>query len=237
MKINNEYDILLNKYIKLLFEKNRLIMREGPYIESRYLFHFGHLMIKELNHNKNIKILKIKQDIYENYFGLKREREIRNIEKQIEVKTELITKQICELEKKCEDSKQILKMREKNNDKKDLVDSLFFDVVSVMHPAIYNLKSKELWAKAKKAYLNYDDSTLTLLKNLNIKKVKNYDISDLKNNIFLLENEVICMKRRYPYYLESNLSSEEWIDSYNKEINNRIKKLEVEEQRIFEKLV
>ena len=48
MKINNEYDILLNKYIKLLFEKNRLIMREGPYIESRYLFHFGHLMIKEL---------------------------------------------------------------------------------------------------------------------------------------------------------------------------------------------
>ena len=237
MKINNEYDILLNKYIKLLFEKNRLIMREGPYIESRYLFHFGHLMIKELNHNKNIKILKIKQDIYENYFGLKREREIRNIEKQIEVKTELITKQICELEKKCEDSKQILKMREKNNDKKDLVDSLFFDVVSVMHPAIYNLKSKELWAKAKKAYLNYDDSTLTLLKNINIKKVKNYDISDLKNNIFLLENEVICMKRRYPYYLESNLSSEEWIDSYNKEINNRIKKLEVEEQRIFEKLV
>ena len=212
-------------------------MREGPYIESRYLFHFGHLMIKELNHNKNIKILKIKQDIYENYFGLKREREIRNIEKQIEVKTELITKQICELEKKCEDSKQILEMREKNNDKKDLVDSLFFDVVSVMHPAIYNLKSKELWAKAKKAYLNYDDSTLTLLKNLNIKKVKNYDISDLKNNIFLLENEVICMKRRYPYYLESNLSSEEWIDSYNKEINNRIKKLEVEEQRIFEKLV
>ena len=237
MKINNEYDILLNKYIKLLFEKNRLIMMEGPYIESRYLFHFGHLMIKELNHNKNIKILKIKQDIYENYFGLKREKEIRNIEKQIEVKTELITKQICELEKKCEDSKQILKMREKNNDKKDLVDSLFFDVVSVMHPAIYNLKSKELWAKAKKAYLNYDDSTLTLLKNLNIKKVKNYDISDLKNNIFLLENEVICMKRRYPYYLESNLSSEEWIDSYNKEINNRIKKLEVEEQRIFEKLV
>lgn len=237
MKINNEYDILLNKYIKLLFEKNRLIMREGPYIESRYLFHFGHLMIKELNHNKNIKILKIKQDIYENYFGLKREREIRNIEKQIEVKTELITKQICELEKKCEDSKQILEVREKNNDKKDLVDSLFFDVVSVMHPAIYNLKSKELWAKAKKAYLNYDDSTLTLLKNLNIKKVKNYDISDLKNNIFLLENEVICMKRRYPYYLESNLSSEEWIDSYNKEINNRIKKLEVEEQRIFEKLV
>lgn len=237
MKINNEYDILLNKYIKLLFEKNRLIMREGPYIESRYLFHFGHLMIKELNHNKNIKILKIKQDIYENYFGLKREREIRNIEKQIEVKTELITKQICELEKKCEDSKQILEMREKNNDKKDLVDSLFFDVVSVMHPAIYNLKSKELWAKAKKAYLNYDDSTLTLLKNLNIKKVKNYDIADLKNNIFLLENEVICMKRRYPYYLESNLSSEEWIDSYNKEINNRIKKLEVEEQRIFEKLV
>ena len=237
MKKNNEYDILLNKYIKLLFEKNRLIMREGPYIESRYLFHFGHLMVKELNHNKNIKILKIKQDIYENYFGLKREREIRNIEKQIEVKTELITKQICELEKKCEDSKQILEMREKNNDKKDLVDSLFFDVVSVMHPAIYNLKSKELWAKAKKAYLNYDDSTLTLLKNLNIKKVKNYDISDLKNNIFLIENEVICMKRRYPYYLESNLSSEEWIDSYNKEINNRIKKLEVEEQRIFEKLV
>ena len=237
MKINNEYDILLNKYIKLLFEKNRLIMREGPYIESRYLFHFGHLMIKELNHNKNIKILKIKQDIYENYFGLKREREIRNIEKQIEVKTELITKQICELERKCEASKEILEMREKNEDKKDLVDSLFFDVVSVMHPAIYNLKSKELWAKAKKAYLNYDDSTLTLLKNLNIKKVKNYDISDLKNNIFLLENEVICMKRRYPYYLESNLSSEEWIDSYNKEINNRIKKLEVEEQRIFEKLV
>ncbi|MGM9534087.1 MAG: hypothetical protein ACI3VR_02495 [Intestinibacter sp.] len=237
MNKNNEYDILLNKYIKLLFEKNRLIMREGPYIESRYLFHFGHLMIKELNHNKNIKILKIKQDVYENYFGLKREKEIRNIEKQIEVKTELLTKQIRELEKKCEASKEILEMREKNEDKKDLVDSLFFDVVSIMHPNIYNLKSEALWDKAKKAYLNYDVSTLTLLKNLNVKKIKNYDISDLKNNIFLLENEVMCMKRRYPYYLENNLSSDEWIDSYNKEINNRIKKLEVEEQRIFEKLV
>ena len=36
----NEYNNLLNKYIKLLFEKNKLIMRDAPYIESRYLFHF-----------------------------------------------------------------------------------------------------------------------------------------------------------------------------------------------------
>ena len=77
----NEYDNLLNKYIKLLFEKNRLIIRDAPYIESKYLSYFGDLMLKELNQNKTIKILKIKQNIYENYFGLKREREIKNIEK------------------------------------------------------------------------------------------------------------------------------------------------------------
>ena len=53
----------------------------------------------------------------------------------------------------------------------------------------------------------------------------------------ILENEIMCMKRRYPYYLESNLSSIEWISSYNKEINNRIKKLESEEKQIFENLV
>ena len=52
----NEYNNLLNKYIKLLFEKNKLIMRDAPYIESRYLFHFGDLMVKELEHNKNIKV-------------------------------------------------------------------------------------------------------------------------------------------------------------------------------------
>ena len=85
--------------------------------------------------------------------------------------------------------------------------------------------------------MNYDDATLILLKNLKINRIKNLSIVDLKNNILLLENEVICMKRRYPYYLENNLSSEEWIDSYNKEINNRIKKLKVEEKQIFEKLV
>lgn len=45
------------------------------------------------------------------------------------------------------------------------------------------------------------------------------------------------MKRRYPYYLENNLSSVEWIESYNKEINTRIKKLQVKEKEIFEKLV
>ena len=138
MNKNNEYDILLNKYIKLLFEKNKLIIRDGPYIESKYLFHFGHLMIKELNHSKNIKILKIKQNIYENYFGLKREREIRNIEKEIKVNTELLSKQINELERKCEFSKKILRQREENEHKKDLVDELFFDVVSIMHPDIYN---------------------------------------------------------------------------------------------------
>lgn len=48
----NEYNNLLNKYIKLLFEKNKLIMRDAPYIESRYLFHFGDLMVEELKHNK-----------------------------------------------------------------------------------------------------------------------------------------------------------------------------------------
>ena len=237
MNKNNEYDILLNKYIKLLFEKNKLIIREGPYIESKYLFHFGHLMIKELNHSKNIKILKIKQNIYENYFGLKREREIRNIEKEIKVNTELLSKQINELERKCEFSKEILRQREENEHKKDLIDELFFDVVSIMHPDIYNLKNDMLWEKAKEAYLNYDDATLVLLKNLKIDRIKDYNIIDLKNDIFLLENEVICMKRRYPYYLEDNLSSDEWIDSYNKDISNRIKKLEFEEKRIFEKLV
>ena len=29
----NEYNNLLNKYIKLLFEKNKLIMRDANYIE------------------------------------------------------------------------------------------------------------------------------------------------------------------------------------------------------------
>ncbi len=55
----NEYNNLLNKYIKLLFEKNKLIMRDAPYTESKFLFHFGDLMIEELRHNKNIKIKKI----------------------------------------------------------------------------------------------------------------------------------------------------------------------------------
>lgn len=233
----NEYDNLLNKYIKLLFEKNRLIIRDAPYIESKYLSYFGDLMLKELNQNKTIKILKIKQNIYENYFGLKREREIKNIEKEIERQTELLSKQITDLERKCKASKEILNLREQNEEKKDLVDSLFFDVISIMHPSIYNLKNDSLWKKAKEAYLNYDDATLILLKNLKINRIKNLSIVDLKNNILLLENEVICMKRRYPYYLENNLSSEEWIDSYNKEINNRIKKLKVEEKQIFEKLV
>lgn len=237
MKNGEEYDILLNKYIELLFEKNKLIMRDAPYIEARYLFYFGDLMIEELEHSKNIKILRIKQGIYENYFGLKRERQIRNIGRQIDVETELLSKQICELKRKCEASREVLKMREENKDKKDLVDKMFFDVVSIMHPNIYNLKSDVLWKKAKKAYLDYDESTLRLLKNLKIDRKKYFNIVDLKNDICLLENEILCMKRRYPYYLESNLDNNSWIDSYNKEISSRIKKLEFEEKRIFEKLV
>lgn len=233
----NEYNNLLDKYIKLLFEKNKLIMRDAPYIESKYLFYFGHLMIKELEHNKNIKELKIKQNIYENYFGLKREKEIKNIQKEIDRQTEILSKKICELQKKCEISKDILNLREKNADKKDLVDLLFFDVISIMHPSMYNLKNEVLWEKAKDAYLNYDASTLMLLKNVKANKKREINGTDLKNDIFLLQNEIICMKKRYPYYLENNLSSSEWIDSYNKELNGRIKKLEFQEKQIFEKLV
>ena len=131
----------------------------------------------------------------------------------------------------------MLSLREKNKGKKDLLDSLFLDVISVMHPSIYSLKSNNLWERAKNAYLNYDDATLMLLRNLKINKRKDLNITDLKNDIFLLQNEIICMKRRYPYYLENNLSSVEWIESYNKEINTRIKKLQVKEKEIFEKLV
>ena len=232
----NEYNNLLNKYIKLLFEKNKLIMRDAPYIESRYLFHFGDLMVEELKHNKYIKELRIKQNIYENYFGLKREKEIKNIQHEIKKQTGILSKQICELEVKCETSKEVLSLREKYKDKKDLLDSLFFDVISVMHPSIYSLKRNSLWERAKNAYLNYDDATLMLLRNLKINKRKDLNITDLKNDIFLLQNEIICMKRRYPYYLENNLSSVEWIESYNKEINTRIKKLQVKEKEIFEKL-
>ena len=32
-------------------------MRDAPYTESKFLFHFGDLMIEELKHNKNIKEL------------------------------------------------------------------------------------------------------------------------------------------------------------------------------------
>ena len=87
----NEYNNLLNKYIKLLFEKNKLIMRDAPYIESRYLFHFGDLMVEELKHNKYIKELRIKQNIYENYFGLKREKEIKNIQHEIKKQTGILS--------------------------------------------------------------------------------------------------------------------------------------------------
>ena len=118
-----------------------------------------------------------------------------------------------------------------------MLDSLFLDVISIMHPSIYSLKSNNLWERAKNAYLNYDDTTLMLLKNLKVSKRKDLNIADLKNDIFLLQNEIICMKRRYPYYLENNLLSSEWVESYNKEINTRIKKLQVEEKQIFEKLV
>ena len=152
----NEYNNLLNKYIKLLFEKNKLIMRDAPYTESKFLFHFGDLMIEELKHNKNIKELRIKQNIYENYFGLKREKEIKNIQQEIDRQTGILSKQICELEVKCEKSKEVLSLREKNKGKKDLLDSLFLDVISVMHPSIYSLKSNNLWERAKNAYLNYD---------------------------------------------------------------------------------
>ena len=132
---------------------------------------------------------------------------------------------------------EIKAIQDKYKDKKDLLDSLFFDVISVMHPSIYSLKRNSLWERAKNAYLNYDDATLMLLRNLKINKRKDLNITDLKNDIFLLQNEIICMKRRYPYYLENNLSSVEWIESYNKEINTRIKKLQVKEKEIFEKLV
>ena len=167
----NEYNNLLNKYIKLLFEKNKLIMRDAPYIESRYLFHFGDLMVEELKHNKYIKELRIKQNIYENYFGLKREKEIKNIQHEIKKQTGILSKQICELEVKCETSKEVLSLREKYKDKKDLLDSLFFDVISVMHPSIYSLKRNSLWERAKNAYLNYDEATLMLLINLKINKI------------------------------------------------------------------
>ena len=72
----NEYNNLLNKYIKLLFEKNKLIMRDAPYIESIYLFHFGDLMVEELKHNK--KIIEYKQDNFNpgcTIIKLKKERE------------------------------------------------------------------------------------------------------------------------------------------------------------------
>ena len=93
----NEYNNLLNKYIKLLFEKNKLIMRDAPYIKE----------------------LRIKQNIYENYFGLKREKEIKNIQHEIKKQTGILSKQICELEVKCETSKEVLSLREKYKDKKD----------------------------------------------------------------------------------------------------------------------
>lgn len=47
-------------------------MRDAPYIESRYLFHFGDLMVEELKHNKYIKELRIKQNIYVNYIWFKK---------------------------------------------------------------------------------------------------------------------------------------------------------------------
>ncbi len=36
-------------------------------------------MVEELKHNKYIKELRIKQNIYENYFGLKREKRNKKI--------------------------------------------------------------------------------------------------------------------------------------------------------------
>ena len=90
-------------------------MKDAPYIESRYLFHFGDLMVEELKHNKYIKELRIKQNIYENYFGLKREKEIKNIQHEIKKQTGILSKQICELEVKCETSKEVLSLREKYN--------------------------------------------------------------------------------------------------------------------------
>ncbi len=83
-------------------------------------------MIEELRHNKNIKELRIKQNIYENYFGLKREKEIKNIQQEIDRQTGILSKQICELEVKCEKSKEVLSLREKKIKVKRLARFIIF---------------------------------------------------------------------------------------------------------------
>lgn len=227
---NLEYIELFQRNVNLLYEKEKIIIKDCPYIESKYLYYFGELMIEELYQNKKIKELKVKQYFYENYFRLKRENYKLDMEKELSKQTNNLDLEIKKIKEKYKNSKQILYKKEKNIDIEDKIDRLFYGVVSNIHPRLYELKDYNLWIKAKKAYIDYDLSTLYMLNNIKINQKHRLTVEKLKRNVQLLEKEIKFTKKIYPYYLDENLSDELWRKAYGLQMKDRVNQLEKQEK-------
>ena len=96
----------------------------------------------------------------------------------------------------------------------------------LLHPSIYSLKSNNLWERVKNAYLNYDDTTLMLLKNLKVNKRKDLNIADLKNDIFFTTKwDNMHEKKISLLFRKTTFLSSEWVESYNKRDKYKNKKI------------
>lgn len=246
--LQNQYDLLKTEYIKLLNDKDVLLNWGKPQLEALYNTRIGYLQIERLQSQLRVKSLKRKLELLRSLINQNKHVDILGIEMQVAEELANAEYIIMQEVVKLENSKNLLSNLTSPEHSAELR-KLYRQFAKQLHPDLNQDLSDEqinLWLIVKDAYKNGDVEKLKALKLVYEdeltkieSKIDDYSeeeitlkIEVLKEGIKVLSEQVLEIKKEFPFTFESQIKDDEWVLKEQEKLIAELQKLKDYEEEL-----
>lgn len=243
-----QYELLSGEYIRLLNDKDILLTWGKPQLEALYATKIGTWQVQRLRMQLNIKALKRKIELV--YSAINRNEAFNWTNIELQVAAELanaelkIMQQVSGIEK----AKSML-THLNTPERSAALRKVFRQLAKQLHPDVnpdLSAEQREIWHKIKDAYALGDLERLKALEVVYEKEIRKLQdenavlseeqltlrMETLKEGIKILDDEIVQLKKQFPFNISEQLKNDDWVALQVKEITEDLKKMELYETEL-----
>lgn len=247
-QLQDQYDLLRTAYITLLNDKDVLLQWGKPQLEALYNTRIGYLQIEKLQLQLRIKALKRKIELVHAAINQNKTTDINEIELQVAAELAEAEFRIMKEVAKLENSKNLLSNLE-SPERSAGLRKLYKQLAKQLHPDVNNNLTedqKNLWHLVKDAYETGDLEKLKAIQVVYEKELtavgnKLAELPDeeitlkievLKEGIKVMNEQLLKIRREFPFTIETQIKDEEWVSEQTGELKKELDKLQQYESEL-----
>lgn len=248
----NELSILKEEYIKLINDFDVLENWGKPQLEAIYATRIGQYKLKVLEAQIRIKGIKLKMELIRTAINTNQKIDMNGIELTVAEKLGEAYEQVMQQAAHIEGAKNMLRHLE-SPEKSAELRKIFRQLAKDLHPDVnpgLTHEQQQIWHLVKDAYHHGDVEKLKALQlvyshEIKSKQEKNNELTEeqiflhiqtIKAAIKVLHDDIRTIKQSFPFTIENELKTEDWIKEQVQITETELVKLEAYERELLVEL-